>query len=929
MTFCVVARNKAVEACDGPLSESMHIYLGPTKMMRTGPFSHLHVSHNDLQRKEGVTPSALLSWQAGISSFAGRDKELRTLEEWALSPKPVSAQWVIGKNGMGKSRLAAEFATRMTERHGWASGFVDLFKPTVLPLDTEGILIVVDHPEENKERVTQLLQGMADIDPIMREKGGKIRVLLLSRQSFSDWQQTIFETGTEILVSPAPLELPDLESDSARQIYHTSFSAALKLTGRQEQPDTENAAEAWTHRSRENRRPQILVTAAVFNAYYPEENVLQFNAREVTAWLALQELSDAEKSASAAGWEDPLVFSILQTMVNIGGSLESGQAERCLARFGLAKAVPEEVSLLSLSRGIKPCEADIFSAAYTAEILGKIPHIAPEILWLSIENNFSAALSRLSRIVYDAEEELGFDKNQLDQWFLQAVSQSPERSVAIEPFFVDDLYGLNAAGIKICQTCLEQTESEKEKMRLFAKLSKLFQASGDRSEALRYCVLAVDICEELASSEPETFEPELAWNYFNLWQILFVTGEKGKAFRVIERTSELFEKLALTQPRKFKVISAQSFDKLQNAYAEAGQLEKALQVSEKALTIYQQMASLQPWALGPALATCFMSQSNIYAQLGETKKALTATRNAVRLYEKLVATQPEVFEPGLAASLHNLATRHADAGDPDKALTIIHQSLQIYERLSTAQPETFTPELAASLSLQGNLLAYIGAADQALEITQRAVNIYSRLARETAIYDSLLASSLNNLSSRYADVGEAGKALVATKTAVSIYESLAETYPLLFDPHLATSLNILGVRYAEMGDTQNAVSATQQAIEIYSQLVVAQPDIFEPDLAGCLNNQGNLFASMGKPEKALAATEMAVEIKEQLAAANPEKFMASLVKSLSNLKKRYLEINEEKKAEAIRERIREIQGKNPDPLIHTGGISLPDSHFKP
>ena len=900
------------------LRDLMYIHMGLGKSIQTMPSLKLQVPWQKLQQDEAVNSSALLSWHSGLSPFIGRDKEMGGLEKWALSPQPVSAQWITGAGGIGKSRLAAEFSDHMMEKHDWACGFVELCDPKAFALDKKGLLIVIDYPEEKKESVQELLLALVDIDQKMPAgKGQKIRVLFLSRQKFGDWQQSIFETGAEALVNPVPLELSELSCNSAKEIYTSSVFETSKIMGKQGCPIREGLAESWVQQSKENGRPQFIVAAAVFSAIFPDEDIFLLDWRQIIKKLAHREISRAEEFAASSGLKEPSLFPIFQAMSNMGGGFKCERAGRVISAIGLGREVTEDKNLLSICNDtdlsleglIGPISPDIFAAAYTVEVLKRRPLIASKIIWLSLENNLPVSLFRLSRLCYDAEVELGFDKKQLDHWLVEAISEAPDRGPLIEPFLVNDLYGLNGTGIKTCRICLERAETETGRMRLFDKISLFFKAFGDLNEALKQRVFGVDICEKLASDQPEIYEPTLAQNYFDLWEILCATGEKWKAYKVIERTAELYEKLASVHPRKLKMFLANSLEKLGNAHAEVGELEMAVTATEKAMEVYEQLALAQPQAFGPAMATCLNSQGHLWSRLGGTEKAIMATRDAVNIYEQLTKAQPENFESELAASLTNLGNRYIEAGETKEAFKTIRRALEIYEKLVLAHPEVFEADLAGCLSIEGNLYAFLGETEKALEITQRVVDFYSKLAEETSVYDSLLASALNNLSSRYAAVGEDAKALQASDTAVNIYESLVEAYPIVFDPHLATSLNTLGLRYAAVGDNKKALSATQRAIEIYSQLVAAQPEVFEPDMAGCLNNQGNLFAQIGEWEKALVAIEMAVNIKEQLASADPQKFIPSLVKSLNNLEQRYTEIGEEEKARIIRERAKEFQEK--------------------
>ncbi|MBN2427780.1 MAG: tetratricopeptide repeat protein [Deltaproteobacteria bacterium] len=915
MTFHLFEAGKEKTDDQTSSSESLHIYIGPPQLKGVAALSEPQVPWQNGQNND---LSSLLSWDNRLSRFAGRDGEMKSLEKWALSQAPVSIQWVTGAGGVGKSRLAAEFCTYMKEQHNWPCGFAKLDQPKTFAFDQEGLLLVVETPEDKKDSVRELFQDLAALDQKqLAEKGKKIRLLFLSRQAFENWQSLIFETGAETLANPIPVELTTLPFNAALDIFRSTFSKAVGRWKMKEKSVAEEQVEIWLRQNDDNRRPQYIVAAAVFHALFPDEHISLFNSRELVEKLALQEIAGAERIATKAGLKEPLIFPILQVIATISRRLTSERAERLIKTLGLDKDLPEGTDIVSFfenagllhQKKIVPIKPDLFAAAYLIEVLKRKPAVAHKIIWNSLGSDFLRSLPRFSRLCFDAEKEFDFQRRQLDQWLYQEIVESPDNGAALEPFLAGDMYGLTETGITACRVALERTETETQKIRLNDKLSLFYQALGDQKEALRQRIFAVDMCEKLASDKPDTYEVELARHYFNLWKILSDTGERGKAYRVIVRTAELYQQLVKKQPRKLKLLAAESLKNLGEAYAEAGEWEKALTTLEKVLEVYEELARIQPLAFGPALATCLNSQGDLCSQLKETEKALMATAKSVHIYERLTSTRPGHYEAGLATSLTNLGNRYVDTGEMAEALRTIQRALEIYEELAEARPETFEADLAGCLSIAGNLYAFMGDTEKALEITERVVEIYSKLAKETAVYDSLLASSLNNLSSRYASAGEDVKALISIDTAVKIYESLAANYPLVFDPHLATSLNRLGLGYAALGDYRKALSATEEAIEIYSKLVSAQPEDFEPDLAGCLNNQGNLYAKMGEPERALVATEMAVNIKEQLASADPQKFIPSLIKSLNNLEQRYYDIGEEEKARMVRKRAEEFQEK--------------------
>ena len=211
-----------------------------------------------------------MNWDARISTFVGRQKEMEELEKWALTPGFISVAWITGKAGMGKSRLAAEFASYMTEVYQWASGLVDLSKPNTFELGEKGLLIIIDHPEDNKERIRAFLQGLAEADRrAEKKKEKKIRVLFISRHKFGVWPSIIFEAGAESLTHPFPVELRDFSFEAANEIYFSALFKASELGGKPDPSTNGSAREAWFQNSGKNRRPQYAIAAGSLQGAFP------------------------------------------------------------------------------------------------------------------------------------------------------------------------------------------------------------------------------------------------------------------------------------------------------------------------------------------------------------------------------------------------------------------------------------------------------------------------------------------------------------------------------------------------------------------------------------------------------------------------------------------------------------------------------------
>ncbi|MFI0779334.1 ATP-binding protein [Streptomyces sp. NPDC021212] len=101
-------------------------------------------------------PSRLLNARFQVVDFTGRDRELSRLEAWRdrLGPR-LSALWLHGPGGQGKSRLAAQFAAR-SAMAGWKIVDATHSAVTVLPPPASqdmrlesatGLLMIVDYAD--------------------------------------------------------------------------------------------------------------------------------------------------------------------------------------------------------------------------------------------------------------------------------------------------------------------------------------------------------------------------------------------------------------------------------------------------------------------------------------------------------------------------------------------------------------------------------------------------------------------------------------------------------------------------------------------------------------------------------------------------------------------------------------------------------------
>ncbi|MEO5373952.1 MAG: ATP-binding protein [Alphaproteobacteria bacterium] len=132
---------------------------------------------------------SLLKWNSAISEFSGREAEMAELRRWATEGPPLSVRFITGEGGVGKTRLADEFADDMI-REGWVAGFPDLRTLSAYEAGNPGTLLLIDYPEE----YIATIRGMFESLRLLGD-AGRLRVLLLSRRGAEAWRERWRRSG--------------------------------------------------------------------------------------------------------------------------------------------------------------------------------------------------------------------------------------------------------------------------------------------------------------------------------------------------------------------------------------------------------------------------------------------------------------------------------------------------------------------------------------------------------------------------------------------------------------------------------------------------------------------------------------------------------------------------------------------------------------
>ena len=800
--------------------------MGPSADRYNSTRDKLHVPWAKLP--ENPFYLSLLTWRTRISEFAGRAKEMESLENWANSKPNISIKFITGAGGTGKTRLAAEFADALNKRK-WAAGFVDLTKQTAYQSGKEGTLLVIDYPEANRTGVAELLQDLSRVG----ECKHRIRILFLTRQQIEDWEGFVRDNHAGHLVDKEYIEPAPLDSTSAHTLYLSALGEASEKLGTVPLPVSQAALTEWIGQAPENSRALFVVAAAVHSAIHPEDEVIRYSGREVIEELAQQERSRLRQIAEHRKARDPEVLAQLLAMAAIAGELSLARVNDLVNDTNLRLGFPQGANIRSELRafgmlsgdGIPAPKPDIVAAAIVIQTFAESVETAPDLIWAALENDLEGALHRVARLSYDAEIVLGMRQCRIGTCLAKAVKDRADRCHLLEGFFMDTSpLGLLAAAVAVRQTLLRACSEDSTRAGLLNNLSNNLSEANDNPGALVAIQEAVEIYRRLAKADLPRYEPDLATSLNNLSNRLSDANDNPRALAAIQEAVEIYRRLAKADLPRYEPDLAGSLNNLSVFLSDANDNPGALAAIQEAVEIRRRLAKADSPRCESDLARSLNNLSRCLSDVNDNPGALVAVQEAVEIYRRLAEANPSRYEPDLAGSLNNISNRLSDANDNPGALAAIHEAVEIRRRLAKADPPRYEPDLAMSLNNLSRCLGHANDNPGALAAIHEAVEIYRRLAKvDSSRYEPYLATTLNNLSVFLSGANDNPGALAAIPEAVEIYRRLAKADPARYEPELATSLGMHGRVLRELGLLPQAIQSFREGAELIRPFALKSP----------------------------------------------------------------------------------------------------------
>ncbi|MFJ8686961.1 hypothetical protein [Micromonospora wenchangensis] len=713
-----------------------------------------------------------------VVDFLGRGWVLRQLESWAADPGAVAVRLLTGAGGVGKTRLAREFAGRLP---GWRCEWIHAGaeEQTAALIASGGVpsrlLVVVDYAETRDRAGVAALVCAAQ-----RATGVRVRVLLIARGAGLWW---------ETLSAAYPQQAQLLDAVTGR-------SQVVELPARIE----------------ESEPGEIVALAARDFAAHLGRPVPAVEARNRPADTLVLRLHAEALLTVLDGQPRHGRYDVLTEVLGH----EARYWRFAARRAGLLTADdPASDALLRQVVGV----AALLGADGPDEVAGLIRRV-PALVAAEPErvDRYAAWLANL----YPATDGAGLGVVQPD--------------LLAETLAVRVLIDYPAAERVRVFTGLTVAQA----VRALTVLGRARTHQADASTLIEVALAAdvprmVEAVIEVGVQFPGVFTPgvvrlmegediDLRWARRVADLVPYPSLELGRL--AVALTTRIVAGFSLdTAPE----VQARWMSTHSIRLAEIGRRAEALDASQEAVNLYRQLATTNPDAHLPDLAGSHVNHAARLAEGGRQIEALTTSEQAVDLYRQLASTNRDAHLPDLAMSLNNHAVELAEAARHTDALATSEQAVNLYRQLTTTNPDAHLPNLAMSLNNHAVRLAEAARHTDALITSQEAVDLRRELTstnRDAHLPD--LAASLINHAVLLAEVGHQTGALTTSEQAVDLYRQLASTNRDAYLPNLALALRNIGLIALLFGTVDELVIAlTTEGVRYFDELARAEPAVFE------------------------------------------------------------------------------------------------------
>ncbi|UJW77688.1 DUF3856 domain-containing protein [Rhizobium sp. SL42] len=837
-----------------------------------------------------------LQWRYRLaSSLYERDAELNALIQWAESSQnSISVRLLTGGGGTGKTRLAAETISQLREK-GWAAGFVPRNATSSQTIETElrKFFLVFDYPEERIETVRALFQAIQDIPDSQVEF--PIRILLVSRRPFIDWEDLLSDLGTRAGRQEIA-NLSALSADQSSKLFSEVCERFSSIIGSKQK---EISHPNWKALSDAQRTP-LLVMAAAINSVLSDDKHTVLDPSKLMLALANREKKRVSKVSIANGLGKEGLSRLLAMSVISSEGLTALQCEE-LAKLQIAEvkgqqlldcinATPWSDQRSGRMAPVLPkLEPDrLASTFFGAVMLDRPVHRILDWLRLIAVTDSESFSSIVSKVSFDLLSVNRKWRSSFEEAVTDIVVETPNLALLFLDFAFEKGTIFSARfAVAVIDVILviDELDNETRAVLLNNRANKKSDI-GDFAAALSDAEKACEILEINATSHSKSERKNLIMMKINLARRLNENGKEDQAFDLlvseVDKLRSYFEEAAEDD----KEDLAQSIKNLSIALQEGGYPDEASAAASEAVSLFQLIwQANQTEASTQNLASALNTLSNCLSLMaGCEDEALRASIEALELLKKMPNYKSDAHEDLLAIVHSVLARRLMGLGRYAEAVHSIQEALNIYVLFHAAFPRVYASSYAEALQTKAGILQMLGRHEDALGSSLEAIKIYEELGEASSFRDIRgLGEAVASAASNYSELGRDDEALGVGRRSLEIIDNLNSRAFGRFDFDYAHALNIFAVSLGRAGKPVEAIGYLERANAILVKLENMRPGVRLGDLANVQNNLGNRYRDVGDFTLARKALEQSIIYYRDLTEMNPDAHGPFLATGLANL----------------------------------------------
>ena len=835
---------------------------------------------------DGDRELELLQASHSLTPAWGRRHELKRLEGWLADDQACPALLISGPAGVGKSRLALEFASRLPTE--WATGWLRAEKggeavDAVRACKSPAVILVDD--ADGRTDLVPLLDVLAE------ESGGSaIRAVIITRSTIGLRRVLATQLDGRHKSIATKAKGIDLQPVGGYEDHDRWFKKAVSKFAEALEAAVPNIPDR-PHPSQEvSDEPFLILQAKALLAVLgtsDKEDKRNLSFEQIANELMEHEEARWYRLAKTSDWGSGgppskiLREHSVAALALLGSSVE-GEAVQILHRIPeLHDANAERLSDITAwistlypegPSGAPRIQPDMFGEWFVVHQLTKHPALAQSLRREMTDPQASRALAFLARAADRAEsagplfEEFGAgDIRRRALAAAQAALTGETGRQLLDPVVARQIR--SADGWKVDQLAeLEQQIPQHVLLLTHAAIAEL----------------TVTMFRGL-SADGTADQAALAGALTSLNEKLEQVGRSWDALAPGEEAVAMYRDLAAANPAVHRSGLVRALINLGITLEKLGRYRDALATGEEAVAISRSL-SADGAADQAAFAEALANLSERLVWVGRSGDALAAGEEAVAMYRDLAAANPAVHRSGLAWALINLGTTLEKLGRFRDGLAAGEEAVATYRDLAAGDLAAHRSGLAWALANLSERLVWVGRSGDALAAGEEAVAMYRDLAAANpAVHRSGLAWALGDLGWCWEQVGRLPDALAAGREALAIYRDLAADNPFGFQAELAEAWKAFGAWNAWKGHYQDALPATEEAVRMFRDLAADYPDAYLRDVAWTLVNLNWSLRMVGRNQDALDAGREAVTLYRALATDNPAAHQEQLAWALWEL----------------------------------------------